>query len=247
MYSGDTDFLTSTSTSLTQTVNKASTTTTVVSSANPSVTGQSVTYTATVAAVSPGAGTPTGLVTFKDGASTITCTSGTQTLNGSGIATCTLAYPGIGTHSITGVYSGDANFLTSTSSIISQDVVSASVVGLAFANVTVAGSPVTPTCTGLVGTTYTCTVTAGNNGIVVTNFTFASSSQMATVYSAQDQSLPWTATGKASPNSGTLTVLANQSTTSATATMQKNGVNSAAITVTFNTGSTIWTAVLKTT
>jgi Bacterial Ig-like domain (group 3) len=121
VYSGDTNFLTSTSTAFTQTVNKASTTTTVVSSVNPSVTGQSVTYTATVAAVSPGAGTPAGSVTFKDGAATITCTGGSTTLS-AGVATCQLVYAGVGTHSITGVYSGDINFLTSTSTAFTQTV-----------------------------------------------------------------------------------------------------------------------------
>ena len=41
-------------------VSQSSTTTTLTSSANPSATGASVTFTATVAAVSPGSGTPTG-------------------------------------------------------------------------------------------------------------------------------------------------------------------------------------------
>lgn len=64
-------------------VAKASTTTTLASSANPSVFGQSVTFTASVSAISPGSGTATGAVTFKDGSSTL----GTGTLNGSGQAT----------------------------------------------------------------------------------------------------------------------------------------------------------------
>ena len=50
--------------------------------ANPSVVGQSVTFTATVTAAAPGSGIPAGTVTFKDGASTI----GTGTLSG-GVAT----------------------------------------------------------------------------------------------------------------------------------------------------------------
>ena len=54
-YSGDTNFKTSSGT-LTQTVDADSTTTAVVSSANPSVFGQSVTFTATVTANAPGAG-----------------------------------------------------------------------------------------------------------------------------------------------------------------------------------------------
>ena len=65
-YSGDTDFKATTGT-LSQTVNRDSTTTSLVSSANPSVYGQSVTFTATVAANAPGSGTPAGSVTFTDG------------------------------------------------------------------------------------------------------------------------------------------------------------------------------------
>src|SRR5207253_7996640 len=64
-------FTASTSANLTQTVNQAGTTTAVSSSVNPSVFGQSVTFTATVSAVAPGAGTATGTVTFKDGATTL--------------------------------------------------------------------------------------------------------------------------------------------------------------------------------
>src|SRR5262249_16486499 len=56
----DPDFTTSTSTALSQTVSKASTTAAVLSSANPSVVGQSVTFTTTISVVAPGGGTPTG-------------------------------------------------------------------------------------------------------------------------------------------------------------------------------------------
>ena len=64
-YSGDTNFTTS-SGSLLQTVNKASTTTTITNVTNPSVFGQSVTFTATVTAAGAGVGTPTGTVHFVD-------------------------------------------------------------------------------------------------------------------------------------------------------------------------------------
>ena len=53
------------------TVVKADTTTTVASSANPSTYGQAVTFTATVGVVSPGSGTPSGTVDFKDGSTTL--------------------------------------------------------------------------------------------------------------------------------------------------------------------------------
>src|ERR1043166_1060934 len=70
-YGGDGNFNTSdsTATPVTQTVNQASTTTAVSSSVNPSVFGQSVTFTGTVSVVSPGAGPRTGTLAFSvDGA-----------------------------------------------------------------------------------------------------------------------------------------------------------------------------------
>src|SRR5206468_12439299 len=62
---GDGNFTASTGT-LSQTVNQDGTSTTLTSSANPSVYGQAVTFTATVSASAPGAGTATGTVQFKD-------------------------------------------------------------------------------------------------------------------------------------------------------------------------------------
>ena len=118
VYSGDTNFTTSTSSALSQMVNQAGTTTTLTSSANPSTSGQSVTFTATVAAVSPGTGTPTGTVNFLDNGTTI----GTEATLTAGVATFTTSSLAVGTQSITAVYSGDTNFTTSTSRIISQAV-----------------------------------------------------------------------------------------------------------------------------
>src|SRR5207245_3096191 len=69
-YSGDGNFNASTSAALSQTVNQAGSVITFSSSADPSVLGQPVTFVATVGAVAPGAGTPTGTVTFAiDGVS----------------------------------------------------------------------------------------------------------------------------------------------------------------------------------
>ena len=45
--------------------------TTLTSSANPAVPGQSVTFTAIIAAVAPGGGTPTGSVTFTSNGTTL--------------------------------------------------------------------------------------------------------------------------------------------------------------------------------
>ena len=66
VYGGDTNDAGSTSSTLSQTVNKGSTTITLGSSANPAAAGQSVTFTAQVSPT-----TATGTVTFKDGSNTL--------------------------------------------------------------------------------------------------------------------------------------------------------------------------------
>ena len=118
VYAGDPSFLSSTSAATSQAVNQAGTATALASATNPSVFGQSVTFTATVSANAPGAGAPTGSVTFMDGAAIL----GTGALNGLDQATFTTAALGAATHSITAVYGGDASFLTSTSAATSQVV-----------------------------------------------------------------------------------------------------------------------------
>jgi hypothetical protein len=141
-------------------VTQSSTTTTLTSSANPSVSGQSVTFTATVAAVSPNSGTPTGTVTFEDSGTQI----GTGTLSSSGVATFSDSSLAVGTQSITAVYSGDTNFTTSTSSVLSQVVLQASTTTLTSSpNPSVHGQSVTFTATvapsSATGSTPTGTVT----------------------------------------------------------------------------------------
>ncbi len=96
----------------TLTVNQASTTTACAASVNPSVYGQSVTFTATVGVVAPGSGTPTGTVAFEEGTTTLN----TETLGVSGTVSFTTSALAVGSATITAVYSGDSNFVTSTSS-----------------------------------------------------------------------------------------------------------------------------------
>jgi len=110
-YSGDGNFLASTYTNFGEPVQKDGTTATVTASANPAVLGATVTFTATLQASSPGAGIPTGAVTFLD----FTTTLGTGTLNAGGQATFTTSALALGTHAITANYAGDNNFLASAS------------------------------------------------------------------------------------------------------------------------------------
>jgi hypothetical protein len=113
--SGDINFITSTSAPITQQVNKAATTVTVQSSAAPSVFGQPVTFTATVAVQSPGAGAPSGSITFTDGTTVL----GAVPVNsGTGFqATLTTSTLSVSQHVIVATYSGDDSFLGSNGSI----------------------------------------------------------------------------------------------------------------------------------
>jgi subtilase family serine protease len=115
-YGGSTNYLISTSSIVAQVVDKASTTTTLTSSENPSTSGTSVTFTATVKA---GTGpTPTGSVTFKDGSTTL----GSGTLNSSGVATFSTSSLAVGSHSIVASHGGNTNDGTSFSATLTQKV-----------------------------------------------------------------------------------------------------------------------------
>ncbi len=96
-----------------QTVNPANTTTTVASNNNPSVFGQSVTFTATVTATAPGGGTPAGNVSFviDGGAPTVVV------LNGAGQATLTTSSLSVGNHTVAATYQGNSNYNGSNGSL----------------------------------------------------------------------------------------------------------------------------------
>jgi hypothetical protein len=117
-YTGDGSFLNSSSSGLTQTVNQANTKTTLTSSVNPVVFGQTVTFSALVSAVAPGAGGPTGSVQFViDNGTPVT-----KSLDGNGAATYSTSSLGLGTHTVMVSYSGDTNFLTSNGAALTQTV-----------------------------------------------------------------------------------------------------------------------------
>ena len=101
-----------------QTVNQDSVKIALTSSLNPSpAPGDAVAFTATVTAVSPGSGDPTGTVTFMDGSTVL----GTGTIV-NGVATLTTSTLGLGKHKITAVYSGDSDFLPLTSAALTETV-----------------------------------------------------------------------------------------------------------------------------
>ena len=138
VYGGDANSAKSTSPALIQMVNKAPTTTTVSSSLNPSVYGQSVILTASVSVNPPGAKTLRGTVTFFDGKTYLE----TAFVSKPRIAVNFLS---AGAHSITAVYSGDIDFAASTSPALTQTVnkVPTTTVLSSLPNPSVSGQPVT--------------------------------------------------------------------------------------------------------
>jgi len=99
-----------------QTVNAASTRTTLSVSANPATHGKSVQFTATVV---PASGTIAGTVTYKSGTTVL----GTGTLDGRTKQThFTTTFTKAGSYAITAVYAGSQNFLTSTSKTLTVTV-----------------------------------------------------------------------------------------------------------------------------
>jgi hypothetical protein len=100
-YSGDSAYAADVSPAVDITVAPAATSTALASSSNPSYAGQSVTFTATIAGLAPGAG---GTVTFSNGSTAL----GTVALS-NGSTSYTTTFSTAGNQTITAAYGGDAN------------------------------------------------------------------------------------------------------------------------------------------
>jgi hypothetical protein len=141
-YATDGNYQSSTTTTpATVTVGQDTTTATLTSSNASAVSGQTVVLKATVRPGSPATGTPTGTVTFLDGATSV----GTASLVG-GIATLALSTLPVGTHSLTASYAGDPDFTgsnTTTTLSLSVGLASGSLTASASATTTNYGQPVT--------------------------------------------------------------------------------------------------------
>ena len=144
-----------------QVVNQSGTTTSVASSANPAGTGLPVTFTATVSPSAPGAGTRTGTVTFFRNGDAV-CSN--VAITGSGQATCLLSFSVAGNYNITAQYSGDANFTSSTSPTLVQNVF-----GPTAAEVFVTGRVVTNDGRGIASARVSITDSAGYERVVIAN------------------------------------------------------------------------------
>jgi hypothetical protein len=127
------------------------TTVVVSSNVNPQLYSQAVTFTATATS---GTGTPTGTVNFFDGSSKTPLNSSPVQLNG-GAANFAISTLTVGDHSITAVYSGDAQHFGNTSPAYVQVIDEGTAVGLTSSqNPSALNSSVT----------FTATVTAPNGG-----------------------------------------------------------------------------------
>lgn len=150
-FTGNTNYAASTASALSQQILTTSTSTTLATSASSSLAGKPVTFTV---AVTSSTGTPTGTVTISNGSATL----GQATLNAQGTATFTTSTLSLGTLSLSATYSGDTNYVTSTSTSLQQ------VVSLATTALTLAG----PTTAIDAGTVLSVSTTLSSNGVAPT-------------------------------------------------------------------------------
>ena len=111
IYNSDGNYI-STSTMGMHTVNLAATGLMVSSSEAPSTFGDSVILTATLSVKTPGSGTPTGTISWT--------IDGKAAGTGSSLTIATLA---VGPHTVSATYSGDSNFIGSSGSLASNQIV----------------------------------------------------------------------------------------------------------------------------
>ena len=156
-YGGNANYVASTSAAIGETLVTAITTTTLTSSASPSIAGAPVTLTASVTGTG---GIPTGTVTFLSGATTL----GAGALNAKGIASISTSTLAVGQDALTAVYGGDAKDNGSSSAPLQQTVqIATSTTALASsANFSLSGASVT----------FTATITT-NGGIATGSVTFS--------------------------------------------------------------------------
>ncbi|RPJ39196.1 MAG: hypothetical protein EHM35_02925 [Planctomycetaceae bacterium] len=197
-------------------------TTTLSSSSNPSTYGQSITFTATVTAT---IGTPTGTVQFYADGSPL----GAPMALSSGKAVTSLASLTFGTHAITATYSGNADYLGSTSVAISQSVEKKTVTGNITASDKVYDGTTAATITGR---TLTGVVTGDDVSLSGGTATFADRHAGSKSVTASGLSLSGTAAGNYQLAS--------------TSAMTTASITPAALTVTANDATKVYGAALPT-
>ena len=142
-------------------LNEAGSASSLVSAPNPSSSGQSVTFTATVSAGVRGvSAVPSGSVSFMEGVTVL----GTSPLS-AGTASLSLSSLTVGSHTITANYSGDTSFVASVSAGVTQVVTSG---GSFQPDYSLSASPTSATIHRGQSASFTITVTPTNgyNGTV---------------------------------------------------------------------------------
>jgi hypothetical protein len=253
-YSGDVGHSASNSTdpsgttpALTQNVLEG-TKTNLASSLNPSLLGQSVTFTASVTTPGGGGVNPDGSITFFDGATIL----GNVVLNGSAVASYTTAALTAGAHVITATYGGDAphNIQGSTSTVLTQAVQTPTTLAVVSSqNPTNFGSPIifkaTVTVTG--GVAATGTVNFLDGGVEIGTGSLTGSPATATfttsTLNVATHIITTTYAGdssNASSNSTPLSQVVNQAQTTTTASAAPNpGIAGAPVAITATVKATV--------
>jgi len=226
-YLGSSSFAPSKSARLTQTVTKATTTTSLTSSLNLAGTNQPVTFAATV--TSQYGGAATGNVSFMAGSQSL----GTAAVNG-GRSVLTTSFAAAGTYSITAQYNGDANNTGSTSGALSEKIIASTTTTLT--------SSLNPAAVGQ-AVTFTATVTSSGgappNGEAITFYngtavlgTVALTSGTAAITTSSLPAGIFTVTASypgdsnfAASTSAALRQVVNSTTKSATSTSLTSGLN----------------------
>ena len=157
-FAGSADYLPAQSNSVAFTIAKASPFVAVIASRNPAGAGQSVTFTATVSAGTPGAAPPTGNVTFEDNG--VPLSQGTVVLGANGQAIFTTSALTAGSHTITASYGGDGNYIARASGSLPVSI------HATVATTTSLHASVTAATFGQ-SVVYTVTVTAKTKGAAV--------------------------------------------------------------------------------
>jgi len=194
------------------TVSQAATATSISPSATSVTTNQSVTLSVAISTQSNSAVGPTGNVTFMDGTATIgtaplTPAGATTTAGASATATLNTSFTTNGTHSLTAVYPGDANYATSTSAAVTVTVTNS------FALTASALTPTPVTAGSSATSTITVTPAAGSTGTQAVSVTC---SALPPGVTCSPNPLAITATGTtAATGQLTVTVAAPSSTTTA--------------------------------
>jgi sugar lactone lactonase YvrE len=177
---GNGNYKPATPVSVSFTIGMATPTATVASSSNTALLLNPVVFTATVASKS---GTPSGTVTFLDGATPL----GNATLAG-GVATFTTSSLAIGTHTVTVAYGGDKNFVATASAALTETIIDISV-----------GAPTTTGPGAEPGTTQT--VQPGGTAVYSLPITPSNGSTFPTALTLSVSGMPSGATATITPSS----------------------------------------------